>query len=86
MDGVKTDAAASSVTVDCIWNITNDKFQKKNETGKFLTNFFPLSCVIYRVFTYTGYSFCGWCDAYITSLFLGFIFDSVSARWIIFGL
>jgi len=53
---------------------------------KFLTKFFPLSCVIYRVFIYTRYSFWGWCDAYITFLFLGFVFDSVSASWIIFGL
>ena len=32
-----------------------------------------------------GYSFCGWCDAYISSHSFGFIFDSVSARWIILG-
>jgi len=59
---------------------------KNNYTVQFLTNFFPLSYVIYRVFIYTGYSFCGWCDAHFTSHFFGFIFDSVSASWIIFGL
>lgn len=58
---------------------------KKMRKATFLTNFFPLRCVIYRMFIYTGDSFCGRCDACFTSPFFGFVLDSVSASWIIFG-